>query len=216
MGAGTDNIAVLQTFFYIFLALTVVMLIVNTILFFGFNIRLIFNIRTGRAKKKTIQEMQKINSETGRLRKTKNKYIDSTPSSQFSNFHNNDLDIQQSKVFPLETYTGGFDGSGTTGTLDLNSHKAYSVSRSANYMPSMPAAPSTVPANAAYQSSASNGGTADGQKYNIPVMKEPINETTVLSEPMQETTVLSGNMQFDMPFYITEKIIFIHSEEIIS
>lgn len=41
---------------------------ISVILFFVFDIRTIFNIRTGRAKKRTIDEMSKINSSTGRLR----------------------------------------------------------------------------------------------------------------------------------------------------
>ncbi len=63
-----NTISLLQICFSICLALTVVFFIISVVLFFVFDIRLIFNIRTGRAKRKTVQEMQEANSRTGRLR----------------------------------------------------------------------------------------------------------------------------------------------------
>ncbi len=54
--------------FWICLVAAVIFLIITVAMFFFFNIPLIFSIRTGRAKKKTIEEMQRANSETGRLR----------------------------------------------------------------------------------------------------------------------------------------------------
>ncbi len=91
---GVDSISILQTGFIICLAFAIVFFIISVVLFFVFNIRLIFNIRTGRAKKKTIEEMQKANSETGRLR-AKGKSLtsklgsDTPPESQFSGFQKN-------------------------------------------------------------------------------------------------------------------------------
>ena len=61
-------ITLLQGGFWVCLALTVILLILTIVFFFVFNIPLIFNVRTGRAKKKTIEQMKKKNSETGRLK----------------------------------------------------------------------------------------------------------------------------------------------------
>ncbi len=63
-----STISLLKICFSICLALTIVFFIIAVVLFFVFDIRTIFNIRTGRAKRKTVQEMQEANSRTGRLR----------------------------------------------------------------------------------------------------------------------------------------------------
>ena len=65
---ANDLINIFQTCFQVCLAFTVLFFIITVILFFLFDIRAIFNIRTGRAKNKTIKEMQQANSNTGRLR----------------------------------------------------------------------------------------------------------------------------------------------------
>lgn len=61
-------ISVLKTCLSVCIAFAVLFFVISVILFFLFDIRTIFNIRTGRAKKKTVQEMQEANSKTGRLR----------------------------------------------------------------------------------------------------------------------------------------------------
>lgn len=57
-----------NTCFYVCLVLTILFFVVSVVLFFLFDIRSIFNIKTGRAMQKTIKEMQSVNSSTGRLR----------------------------------------------------------------------------------------------------------------------------------------------------
>lgn len=54
--------------FIVFLILTIVFLIVSVILFFRFNIRGIYDMRTGRGARRTIQRMEEINAQTGKLR----------------------------------------------------------------------------------------------------------------------------------------------------
>lgn len=61
-------INIFETCFQVCLAFTVLFLVISIVLFFLFDIRAIFNIRTGRAKNKTIKEMQAANNTTGRLR----------------------------------------------------------------------------------------------------------------------------------------------------
>lgn len=61
-------ISVLKTSLSVCIAFAILFFIISVVLFFLFDIRTIFNIRTGRAKKKTVQEMQAANSKTGRLR----------------------------------------------------------------------------------------------------------------------------------------------------
>lgn len=61
-------ISIYHAAFITFLILTVVFFIVSVILFFRFNIRGIFDMRTGRGAKKTIQKMQELNDQTGKLR----------------------------------------------------------------------------------------------------------------------------------------------------
>lgn len=54
--------------FIVFLILTIVFLLLSIILFFRFNIRGIFDMRTGRGARRTIQKMQELNDQTGKLR----------------------------------------------------------------------------------------------------------------------------------------------------
>ena len=88
-------ISLLQTGTIVCLSFTVVFFIISIVLFFVFDIRFIFNIRRGRAKRKTVEEMQKANNQTGRLRakgKTLTSRLDSKKShavSQFSVLENN-------------------------------------------------------------------------------------------------------------------------------
>lgn len=62
-------ISVLHTCFTVFLVVAVIMVILSVALFFLLNIVEVFNIMTGRAVRKTVQEMEEANNSTGRLRK---------------------------------------------------------------------------------------------------------------------------------------------------
>lgn len=65
-----DNgvIDIINTCFMVCMAFTILFFIISIILFFLFNIRTIFNVKTGRAQAKTVKEMQLANTSTGRLR----------------------------------------------------------------------------------------------------------------------------------------------------
>lgn len=54
--------------FIAFLVLAVVFFVISVILFFKFNIRGIFDMKTGRGARKTIQKMKELNAQTGKLR----------------------------------------------------------------------------------------------------------------------------------------------------
>lgn len=61
-------INILNTGFTLCLAFAILFFVIAVVLFFIFDIRTIFNIRSGRAQAKTVKEMQEANSNTGRLR----------------------------------------------------------------------------------------------------------------------------------------------------
>ncbi|MBQ4569201.1 MAG: hypothetical protein IJA62_04020 [Ruminococcus sp.] len=63
-----NSIEILNTGFTLCLAIGILFLIISIVLFFVFDIRTIFSIRTGRAQAKTVKEMQTANANTGRLR----------------------------------------------------------------------------------------------------------------------------------------------------
>lgn len=62
------TINICHTAFIVFLILAIVFLTVSVIFFFWFNIRGIYDMRTGRGARKTIQKMQELNDQTGKLR----------------------------------------------------------------------------------------------------------------------------------------------------
>lgn len=64
----TSIIGTLNTCFWVCLSFTILFFIISFVLFFVFDIKTIFNIKTGRAQAKTIKEMKAANESTGRLR----------------------------------------------------------------------------------------------------------------------------------------------------
>ncbi len=65
---NTSVIGTLNTCFWVCLSFTVLFFVISVILFFVFDIKTIFNIKTGRAQAKTVKEMKAANESTGRLR----------------------------------------------------------------------------------------------------------------------------------------------------
>ena len=61
-------IEILNTLFWVCLSGAVLFFVISVVLFFVFDIRTIFNIKTGRAQAKTVKEMKAANESTGRLR----------------------------------------------------------------------------------------------------------------------------------------------------
>lgn len=64
----TSFIQTLNTCYWICLSFTILFFAISIVLFFIFDIKTIFNIRTGRARAKTVKEMKAANESTGRLR----------------------------------------------------------------------------------------------------------------------------------------------------
>lgn len=62
-----EKINLFKTLFYVSLVTAIVFFVLSIILFFVFKIPQLYMMRTGRAQKKSIEQMKKINSETGRL-----------------------------------------------------------------------------------------------------------------------------------------------------
>lgn len=61
-------IGILNTCFWVSLVLAIAFFILTVVMFFIFDIKTIFNIKTGRAQAKTVKEMKAANDSTGRLR----------------------------------------------------------------------------------------------------------------------------------------------------
>lgn len=63
-----DMISILNTAFIICLSGAILFFVISVALFFVFDIKTIYMIRSGRAQAKTVKEMQDANTSTGRLR----------------------------------------------------------------------------------------------------------------------------------------------------
>lgn len=216
---GTGAISSLQTCFVICLALAIAFFVISVIMFFAFNIRLIFNIRTGRAKKKTVEEMQKANSETGRLRangKTLTSKLDKQSKAsvnQFSAYESNNNNYTPQGVVM------SYDGSERT--MPLGTQPAYtvvspSVSKNMNIQAPPPPPPIQSQASVQIQKPVVDQQVSSSPQPEVYaetslLNEEPIEETSLLSN-VEETSLLSENNE---PFRIIEKIEYIHTEEII-
>lgn len=96
--------SLLSTCFYICIVLSVLFFIVAIVLFFLFDIKTIFNIRTGRAKKKTISEMQAANNKTGRMKgnEKKSDLNESNNETEYLTNINSDNNCQQQALSKSE------------------------------------------------------------------------------------------------------------------
>ncbi|QBE95743.1 hypothetical protein PMF13cell1_01267 [Blautia producta] len=65
-----QQIQLFHNLFLVCMGLCIFFLVLSVMLFFKFDIRNIFNVRTGRSVKKTIKEMEEVNARTGQLRRT--------------------------------------------------------------------------------------------------------------------------------------------------
>lgn len=63
------QINLFHTLFYVCLGICIFCLILSVIFFFKFDIINIFNARTGRSLKKTVQQVEEMNARTGQLRR---------------------------------------------------------------------------------------------------------------------------------------------------
>ena len=101
---NTEEIfSLLSTCFSICIVLSVLFFIIAVILFFVFDIRTIFNIRTGRAKKKTVSEMQAANNKTGRMKENEKEPVLQTDNSSTAILTNINSDNgQQQAALSLE------------------------------------------------------------------------------------------------------------------
>lgn len=63
-----SSISIFHIGFVICLSGAILFFVISAVLFFVFDIRTIFAIRSGRAQAKTVKEMEMVNSSTGRLR----------------------------------------------------------------------------------------------------------------------------------------------------
>lgn len=64
-----QQINLFYTLFYVCLGICIFCLILSVIFFFKFDIINIFNARTGRSVKKTVQQVEEMNARTGQLRR---------------------------------------------------------------------------------------------------------------------------------------------------
>ena len=64
-----QQINLFHTLFYVCLGICIFCLILSVIFFFKFDIVNIFNARTGRSVKKTVQQVEEMNARTGQLRR---------------------------------------------------------------------------------------------------------------------------------------------------
>ena len=68
-----QQINLFHTLFYVCLGLSIFCLVLSIFFFFKFDIRNIFNARTGRSVKKTVQRVEEMNAKTGLSQKTSRK-----------------------------------------------------------------------------------------------------------------------------------------------
>lgn len=64
-----QQIQLFHNLFLVCMGLCIFFLVLSILFFFKFDIRNIFNVRTGRSVKKTIKEMEEVNARTGQLRR---------------------------------------------------------------------------------------------------------------------------------------------------
>lgn len=179
-------ISVLSTCFMVCLAFTILFFAISVILFFLFDIRTIFNVKTGRAQAKTVKEMQTANASTGRLR-----VGGKTQTSKLTKEQRNKTKVPT--VIPPQ-HTGEQQ-------LSMNSYTQQSGSAETELL---------------HQNVEENREPAKNETFfqpadtgNIPMQFIPEAETSVLNQRQLDETK-------DIHFVVKKKILLIHTDEVIS
>lgn len=95
-----EGISSALNFGFIFtLIITIILFIVSVILFFTFDIRTIYSIRSGRAQAKAVENMAKENAKTGHLRYQDKKVQEKVQSNYYEN-NNYQYSNTDNKVYP--------------------------------------------------------------------------------------------------------------------
>lgn len=167
------------------LAFTILFFVISVILFFLFDIRTIFSVKTGRAQAKTVKEMQAANASTGRLR-----VGGKTQTSKLSKEQRNKKKVPavippQQTAAQQPSYNSYTQQTGSAETELLHQNLEENKEPAQN--------------EAAFES-------ADGG--NMPMPFVPVAETSVLNQRQFDETT-------DIHFVLTKKVVLIHTEEMI-
>lgn len=190
-------ISMLNTGFIICLVLTIVFFLISVLLFFVFDIKNVFLVRTGRAARKEIQKLQNDNFNTGRLMKYQNNHVYGE-SGSFDTSEN----IGKTETMDMSRVNGG-------NQQDYYAQQYNQTAMSYNSATQQPYANQNTEATAVLNS------------YETEVLSDSNNydsQTTVLNEGT--TTVLNtGMMQtqggLNRKFDILKNQMIIHTEEVI-
>ena len=201
-----SSISIFHTGFVICLAGTILFFVITIALFFIFDIRTIYAIRSGRAQAKSVKEMEMVNSSTGRLRAGKKKSSRQSSQRKKTNIPERSAPAVQQPVIqppaaenrtPITHETVDYSES-VTEKLSPNNAAAYSSN-----------AQETAVLNDAGETAVLNdaGETAVLQHTTDEITAEQnINQTAA---PVQQST---GPVYFE----VVKKIVCLDTEEVIS
>lgn len=186
-------INVYHTAYMVFLILSVVFLALTIFMFFKFDIRKIIDMKTGRGAKKSIQKMEEINAQTGKLRQD----VADTPSR---------LSPEERITYPVTAQ-------------NLQVHAAVQDNR--NQMQTSAAMGVRSASITRPQPEKSQQISDDGSQETT--LLNDSSETTLLYQEDPETTVLSGNpmaagaIKKKLPgyFHIEKEILWVHTKEVL-
>ncbi len=124
MKESEQLIGIYHTAFTVCLVLVILFAGISIFLFFSFRIKEVFNFLTGRAQKRSVQQMEEENAKTGKLRQ--DYYSSSTSSDLYA--------IKSSNILPT-AYKEDADGKARTAPLEIgNSEEIYQDSESEETM----------------------------------------------------------------------------------
>lgn len=196
--------------YWICLGFSIFFLVISILLFFRFDVRKIFDLRTGRGERKTIQKMEEMNAKTGKLREEPFSYSRSLKKSPFSGSLDKNgvrhvpeavvppitekvvpktdfLSGRQNNEYLRENRQGRFQNEGSEDTTIL---------------------PGGTQETTLYQ----GAGEVFWESGQTVVMSQ---DTTLLERQEEETTVLRTQQPVAGRFVVERNIIWIHTDEVI-
>ncbi len=199
-------INVYHTAYMVFLILSVVFLALTIFMFFKFDIRKIIDMKTGRGAKKSIQKMEEINAQTGKLRQD----VADTPSR---------LSPEERITYPVTAQNLQVHAAVQDNRTNLQSHAAVQDNR--NQMQTSAAMGVRSASITRPQPEKSQQISDDGSQETT--LLNDSSETTLLYQEDPETTVLSGNpmaagaIKKKLPgyFHIEKEILWVHTKEVL-
>lgn len=196
--------------YWVCLGFSIFFLGISILLFFRFDVRKIFDLRTGRGERKTIQKMEEMNAKTGKLREEPFSYSRSLKKSPFSgSLDKSGVRHVPEAIIPPVTEkvvskTEGMSGKQNNEYMRSSRQKVFQNEGSED---------TTILPGGTQETTLYQGTGEVFRESGQTVMMSQ--DTSLLERQEEETTILETQQPAAGKFVVERNIIWIHTDEVI-